>query len=209
MRELQKLESFKYALAVAETFDEIKLIKDASTSFAELARLQNISVEKQNEVGLFRLEITAKVGQWLDDHYPSNRKLYDDSGNCKEPEFMPVTKKDSSTSRLINKNPDLVQDAIIDIIEAEEIVTPNKVASIVRGKQAEILEVEVETIEQKSNIKTKSIMLYNLNGHEDPVIDNTMVIMRNLTEYFNKKDFKGFRRWAENYLEILINNYEE
>ncbi len=207
MSELQKLESFKYALAVAETFDEIKLIKDASTSFAELARLQNLSVERQNEVGLFRLEITAKVGQWLDDNYPSNHSR--EVGNQGEPSLMPVTKKESSNSRLINKNPDLVHDAVTDIIEAEEIVTPNKVASIVRGKQAEILEVEVETIEQKSNIKTKSIMLYNLNGHEDPVIDNTMVIMRNLTEYFNKKDFKGFRRWAENYLEILINNYEE
>jgi len=206
MTELQKIESFRYSLAVAETFDEIKLIKDATTSFAELARLQNMSLEKQNEVGLFRLEITAKIGDWLDENYPSNgASNHHVLGTTDGPNKMPVSKNESASSRLINREPELVESVVTDIIAADEIITPNKVAKKVR----DILTVEAEVIETKDNFKTKTVTLYNLSGHEDEEINMMMSVLRNMTTFYNKKDFKGFKRWAESYLTILINEYEK
>lgn len=161
MNELQKLESFRYSLAVAETFDEIKLIQDATTSFAELARLQNLSIEKQNEIGKFRIEITDKVGKWLDDNYPSMNELghkptFKGSGNTMKPEQMPVSKRESSNSRAIARASIEEKEKIMSEIETEgNIITPNKVATKLKDQRNSLKVVRglSERIERENELK--------------------------------------------------------
>lgn len=55
-----KLESFRYELAVAETLEQIKLLDTKAAAIAEIARKEKLGKEKQDEIGLFRLEIEQK-----------------------------------------------------------------------------------------------------------------------------------------------------
>ena len=69
MNQIQKLETWKKDLALAETFEEIKLHDSASAAAAEFARRNNLALEKQNEIGKFRVDVETKKGQWLDENF--------------------------------------------------------------------------------------------------------------------------------------------
>ncbi|MDQ3393954.1 MAG: hypothetical protein M3512_07575 [Bacteroidota bacterium] len=47
MSELQRLESFRYALAVAETIEEINLIENAAAALAKFSRKEKISIDNK------------------------------------------------------------------------------------------------------------------------------------------------------------------
>jgi len=57
MNQIQKLETWKKDLALAETFEEIKLHDSAAAAAAEFARREKLSLEKQNEIGRFRISV--------------------------------------------------------------------------------------------------------------------------------------------------------
>lgn len=76
MNQLAKYQGFKAELAIAETFDEIKLIESKASAIAEFASKNKIGIREQNEWGKFRVEIEVKKGTWLDAKFPygGNRK---------------------------------------------------------------------------------------------------------------------------------------
>ena len=70
MSEIEKYQGFRYELAIAETFEEIKFIENKAAAVAEFARRDGTGLEEQNRWGMFRVEIDAKKGAWLDEKFP-------------------------------------------------------------------------------------------------------------------------------------------
>lgn len=156
MNELQKLETFRRDLALAESFEEIQLIGEAAGAYADFARKMNVSKGKQDEIGEFRIEIQEKLGEWLEEKYPQGRpeknKVAID-GNF----TMPVNAQKSSRARALKDMPDEEKFEIISEIKADEntVVTPNAVIDRYKKKKAESkkkkfkenIEKEIEDIE--------------------------------------------------------------
>lgn len=102
MGELAKYSGFKYELAIAETIEEIKLLETKAAAVADFAKRNKLGKDEQDQWGIFRTEIEAKKGAWLDEFFPSRvkskgRKL---SGTQTEPDKMPATKRESAQARL-------------------------------------------------------------------------------------------------------------
>lgn len=174
-QELAKIESFRAELAKAETFQEIQLIKSKTDAIAEFAKRLKLSKEKQDEIGEFRIEVQAEQGAWLDKHFPHGVKAEDRRGPADVPHVssmqeLGITKNQSSQSRLIANEPELVKKAIESIKANEnQVVTPNAVATEISKKKKEEKknkfnlnkkEFEKEIIPIKSNLK---IICYNGN----------------------------------------------
>jgi site-specific DNA-methyltransferase (adenine-specific) len=134
MSQIEKFSGIKAELAIAETFEEIKLIESKTAAVAEFGKKNKICKEEQDEWGIIRVEIETKKGAWLKDKYPKggDRKSKLPKGTLID---EGITKKESSNARLINDEPDLVEEAIEEIKKSKEVVTPRKVASKVRGKK--------------------------------------------------------------------------
>lgn len=137
MNELEKYKGFRSELAIAQTFEEIKLLESKAAAAAEFARRNKIGLDEQNEWGKFRVEIEFKKGEWLDKMFPAggarNFKL-----RTKQLEKMPVSEHESSNARLIHNEPEKKEEAIKKIIENKKIITPTLVSTEIRkAKQQE------------------------------------------------------------------------
>jgi len=163
--ELSKIESFRAELAKAETFEEISFIKSQADAVAEFAKRLKLSKEKQDEIGEFRIKVEAEQGAWLEKHFPRGRpeeKPSTDEG-LNSMKDIGINVHQSSQSRLINKEPDLVKEAIETIKEMpNQVVTPYAVKKIVRKI---IREEEIKN--QVEQIKNNE--LPNLSGLYDIV----------------------------------------
>ena len=53
MNEIQKLESFEYELAIAQTVEEVKLLHSAAEAMAKFAKANKAATEAQNKIGRF------------------------------------------------------------------------------------------------------------------------------------------------------------
>jgi len=129
--ELEKISSFRYQLAIAETYEDIKDIDNKASVLAELLRRDKFSLEKQNELGIFRVQLEEKKGKWLDDNFPhgtdrKSEKIKVPSENLDRK--MPVDKHESSRARRItNAKPEYKTQIINTIIKSGDVVTPGKV----------------------------------------------------------------------------------
>ena len=157
MNQIQKLETWKKDLALAETFEEIKLHDSASAAAAEFARRNNLALEKQNEIGKFRVDVETKKGEWLNQNYPNGGKRgnqyksarveQDDSGK------MPVSKDESSRARKIkNTEEEKLEQIMHEIEERGEVITPNNVHKEIRKEEKkkqriELINKQIEEIE--------------------------------------------------------------
>jgi len=154
MGELAKIESFRTDLALAETYEEIKLIGDAANAYAELMRRQNVSEQKQQELGEFRIEIAKREGAWLDEFYSHGgdrkSKIKVTNGNLDK---MPATKKNSSIARTIaNADDKQIEKPKKEVKQNNKIITPKIIAAqIKKDKNKEIKrEREFNELEKKS-----------------------------------------------------------
>jgi len=174
--ELAKIESFRAALAKAETFEEIKFLKSQADAVAEFAKRLKLSKEKQDEIGIFRIEVEAEQGAWLERNFPRGRpqeKVATDA-TLNSMKDIGINEHQSSQSRLINREPELVKKAIEEIKETQnQVVTPNAVQKIVKKaiREEEIKEVvkknEIPEIEQKliDKLKNGETIIININKH--------------------------------------------
>ena len=149
--ELQKIESFRYALAIAETYEEINKIESAAAAMAEFARCSNISFERQNDLGKFRIEIELKKGTWLKKHFPHgsskenprHKSFKVDDINLKK---MPANKNESSRARLICETESKIIESVqTEIIEKGDVITPAKVEREIRKVEREKRNNEMES----------------------------------------------------------------
>jgi N6-adenosine-specific RNA methylase IME4 len=137
--QLEKISAFRSELAIAETIEEIKHLDTKASALAEIARKGKMSKSAQDEVGAFRCDIEAKKGAWLDEYFPSkvksSRTLRDEG----------ITFDESSNARLVNKEQELVVEAIEEIKQDDKkVVTPSAVVSLVRNKKRKIRVEETE-----------------------------------------------------------------
>jgi DNA modification methylase len=132
MNQIEKFSGIKAELAIAETFEEIKLIESKAAATAEFGKKNKICKEEQDQWGIIRVEIETKKGKWLNDKYPGKEGRM---GSKRQPINMPVSKEESSDARLVYNEPDLVKESIEEIKESKEVVTPRKVASKIRKKK--------------------------------------------------------------------------
>jgi len=137
MNELEKISTFRADLAIAETIEEIKLHETAAMAMAEFARANKISLEKQNELGRFRIEIEQKKGGWLDENFPSNVGTGSNQYaqvTSNDLSKMPVPKQESAKARKIaHAEPDVIAE-IEDRIESKgEVITPNKIVTALKS----------------------------------------------------------------------------
>lgn len=132
MNQIEKFSGIKAELAIAETFEEIKLIESKTAATAEFGKKNKICKEEQDQWGIIRVEIETKKGKWLNDKYPGKEGRM---GSKRQPINMPVSKEESSDARLVYNEPDLVEESIEEIKESKEVVTPRKVASKIRKKK--------------------------------------------------------------------------
>jgi len=155
MNQIQKLETWKKDLALAETFEEIKLHDSASAAAAEFARRNNLALEKQNEIGKFRVDVETKKGKWLDENFKQgggrNFKVQQE-----DLEKMPVSKNESSRARkLKNTEEEKLEQIMHEIEERGEVITPNNVHKEIRKK---------ENIERRERIKGRFEEAQELKG---------------------------------------------
>ncbi|CAN5213385.1 hypothetical protein BH23BAC1_BH23BAC1_49580 [soil metagenome] len=70
---------------------------------AEIARKERLSLEKQNEIGKFRVEVMKKVGEWLEENLPSGgvRKSEEIKLQRVQLDKMPVSEHKSANSRFV------------------------------------------------------------------------------------------------------------
>ena len=142
--QLEKISAFRSELAVAETFDEIKHLESKASAIAEFARTENISKSAQDELGVFRVDIAIKKGIYLEENYPrrgtgSNQYKKELSSNNGTLADSGIDKHESSDARLVNKESELVAQAIEELKQNKtKIVTPNAVAKSVRKKKRDI-----------------------------------------------------------------------
>tara|TARA_R100001530_G_scaffold135745_1_gene113768 strand:- start:1806 stop:2939 length:1134 start_codon:yes stop_codon:yes gene_type:complete len=178
MNQLQKLETWKKELALAETFEEIKVHDSAASAAAEFARRQGVALDKQNEIGRFRIDIEDKKGQWLDEtfkHGSINKYTKVGRSNCSTFLNMPVSKDESSNARLLNRQKELADKVMNEIEERGEVITPNKVTKEVRrtlkqeSLKENVLKTRIKT-KQNENIKNGNC-LEILETLEDGCID--------------------------------------
>lgn len=107
MSQLIKLESFQYELAVAETYEQIKLLDTKAAALAEIARKEKLGKEKQDEIGLFRIEVEQKKGAWLDENFPNgvrtDRKIKLSNRSRATMAELGVKFDESANARLVNR----------------------------------------------------------------------------------------------------------
>ncbi len=155
--ELEKYQGFRSDLAVAETFDEIKFIENKAAALAEFAKKNKVGFDEQNQWGLFRVEIEAKKGKWLEEHFPNgakkgfnNREIVESNKTTLQTEG--ITKDESSNARVINNEPELRKQVIEAIIKSGKVVTPkivsNEIRKIVNGQT--LTDKKAEYIKQAS-----------------------------------------------------------
>lgn len=171
MNEIQKLETWRRDLALSETFEEIKLHDSAAAAAAEFARREHLHLDKQNEIGRFRIEVEAKKGRWLEENYPhgatvekprnTNFKFTD--GQLK----MPATPKESTRARTIAESyeaaPEKMEAVMIEIEKKGEVITPNAVSKELKRESIKQEQTQrFEILEQKA---------------ADPIVSNYDVIV--------------------------------
>lgn len=135
MKQIELLKSWKKELAVAETLEEVKLHESAAAAAAEFAKRNKEALDKQNEIGKFRIDIERKKGAWLDENYPhKGRGINEYSAEVEQTNLskMPINKNESSNARLINREEELSNQVMDEIEQRGEVITPNKVQSEIR-----------------------------------------------------------------------------
>ena len=156
MNEIQKLESFEYELAIVQTVEGAKNVTNKVEAIAKFAKANKAATEAQNKIGRFIVKAAAKLGEVLDKNYPKggDRKSKDAKIKVEQDDFdiMPVSKDESSNSRLINNEEELREQVMEEIEDRGEVITVNKVQKEIRKKLKNEIIIE-PTFDE--NIKTE------------------------------------------------------
>lgn len=156
MNEIQKLETFEYELAIAQTIEEVKLLHSAAEAMLKFAKANGAAKEAQNKIGRFLIKAADKLGEVLKQQFPQGGDRKSKEAKIKVEQFdldiMPVNKNESSNARLIHNLPKLADEVMEEIEERGEVITLNKVQKEIRKKLKNEIIIE-PTFDE--NIKTE------------------------------------------------------
>jgi len=186
MGELAKIDSFRREVAIAETIEEIQLLRDAGEAYQKvIQKNKGIAKTKVDEIGEYLCEVEEKEADWLNQFYPHGgiNKYNKDEDSQKESSSMPVAPKESARARKLKrvkeKNPELYEQAKEKIKSSEEVLNPKTLYKEIR-KEEKKREKEDRKNEYKkqaekfteSDIKIFKDDFYEFsNGIEDNSID--------------------------------------
>ena len=150
---LDKYKGFKAELALAESFNEIKILESKASATAEFARKNKIGKTEQDEWGVFRCDIEAKKGAWLDEYHPPKVNASSSMADAG------VGFHESANSRVITKEPELVKEAVDELKQNNnKVVTPAAVVSIIRKRlRKEKIEKQAEELNKKVLTEPKGL----------------------------------------------------
>jgi DNA polymerase III delta prime subunit len=202
MNQIQKLETWKKDLALAETFEEIKLHDSAASAAAEFARREKLCLEKQNEIGRFRVLVETQKGKWLDENFKHGRNQFTKEVEQDDLHKMPVSKDESSRARKIkNTEEEKLKQIMHEIEERGEVITPNKVHKEIR-KQENTEEVFVAATEKDILQKAKEIKAKKAEEYKQKIVDR---IENKVSETKISKEEKELIEKLSNGETIVIN----
>ena len=142
MNELQKIDSFRYEVAIAETIDEIKMLSTKGEIMAEMARKLKIPIDGQNKLGRTRIELEKRKRELIEQMFPrgakpgtNNREIVKSQNGSLQ--NVGITWKESSDAKIIKEEDELVEEIIKEIEDSGSVIEPKKVASLVRKKKNE------------------------------------------------------------------------
>lgn len=144
MSQIQKIEQFRYELAIAETYEDIKVLDAKVSAIAEFARRSKVTKIKQDELGEFRVEIEVKKGAWLDEFFPhgnekgiNNRESV--SFNSSSLQDIGIGYNESANAKLLKNEPELRNEIISQIKEDDNlIVSPYSVQRLIRQRKKNV-----------------------------------------------------------------------
>jgi N6-adenosine-specific RNA methylase IME4 len=124
MGELAKIQSWHKDIALIETIEEAKLIKDAAETYQIFIQKQKgIHKGKSDEIGEYIIDLECFEAEWLEKNYPGNNGRM---GTKREPIKMPVPKKESARARKLNnlkkEKPNEFKEFISHIKEDKDVV---------------------------------------------------------------------------------------
>ena len=148
MGELAKIDSFRREIAVAESIEEIQLLRIKGDAMAEITKKLDIPLKGQNELGRTRIDLEKKFREIIEVKFPTGKQLGEkrlksriltlvDSG---------ITKNQSSDAKILKEEEMLAEEVMVEIEKGNEVITPKKVAGEIRRikiitKQKEKFEV--------------------------------------------------------------------
>ena len=142
MNELQKIDSFSYEVAIAETIDEIKMLSTKGEIMAEMAKKLKIPIDGQNKPGRTRIELEKRKRELIEQMFPrgakpgtNNREIVKSQNGTLQ--NVGITRKESSDAKIIKEEDELVEEIIKEIEDSGSVIEPKKVASLVRKKKKE------------------------------------------------------------------------
>ena len=180
--QLEKISAFRAELAIAKTIEDIKHLETKASAIAEIARKEKMGKSVQDEVGEYLCDVVAKKGAWFDEFYPSKVNASSTMADAG------IGFKESSNARLVNKETELVAEAIEELKQDDKkVVTPNAVVSIVRNKK------------RKEKIEKQKEEIIN-NALESPTGDFDVIVIDPPWDYsekggfsYKQHDFEGNR----------------
>lgn len=134
MNQIEKYQGFRSELAIAETFEDIKIVESKAAAAAEFARRNKIGTDEQNQWGRFRVEIEAKKGEWLAKMFPHGGDRIASSQQSSLVEEG-ITFNESTNARLVAIEKELVEEVMGELEKEQQVITPSLVATKVRKKK--------------------------------------------------------------------------
>lgn len=147
MNQIEKYKGFRAELAIAETFEDIKIVESKAAAIAEFARRNKVGFDEQNEWGKFRVQIEAKKGGWLEEVFPAGG---DRKSKLPQTTLIKhnISKEESVDARLVANEKELAAEVMEEIENDGKIITPSLVATkIKQRKREENLAVQKEDIQ--------------------------------------------------------------
>jgi site-specific DNA-methyltransferase (adenine-specific) len=211
LNELAKIESFENSLAVAETFEEIKLLNNTTEAYLQFAKKQKISDDGINQIGEFLEKVISKKGKWLEKYFPHGGNGSNQYG-AKIPNEnlskMPATLKESAQARLLAETSEKVKAKIIqELKESGEYVLPKAIVKKLKQKEnaknlekrkQENIEILAEEVKDNKPIVYKSDCVDYLNTLKDNSIDLL------ITDPPYSTDIKNIESFAESWVTVAL-----
>lgn len=132
MNELQKIDSFRKEIAIAETIEEVKQLTTKGEILAAMAKKLDIPLKGQQELGRTRIELEIKKRDLIEQMFPKGG----DHGNQYEVAKSEVTtladygisKDESSNAKIIKNKFDIVA-IVMDELEGKKVVIEPKIVA--------------------------------------------------------------------------------
>lgn len=133
MNELQKIDSFRKEIAIAETIEEVKQLTTKGEILAAMAKKLDIPLKGQQELGRTRIELEIKKRDIIEQMFPKGGDRGNQYTKVAKSEVTTladygISKDESSNAKIIKNKLDIVA-LVMDELEGKQVVIEPKVVA--------------------------------------------------------------------------------